>query len=299
MKKILVLVLFFSFIQFIYGQDKKKFFVFDAIMVKDKENLYKYGFSKINMIYEDSLLVINPTSPNNPNMRLFDNSKFIKSQLHIDRRYPICIDIERWTLFEKDLKPNIPKFLNVTKTFKRKYPTTDLGFYGVLPFADLYIYDKVGTFLKKDSQGRSWLNKNGDNWWGSWNKLNNQLGSIAKSNEIAFPSCYTRFKDKDSWLNATKLQIEMIRKLNPNIKIYAFLWPQYYAKGTTADEMYIEDDFWNFQLENIYKLCDGAVIWMPPFNSSNRKEINWDKNQSWLATTKLFLKKYKIQSNIK
>ncbi|WP_293879918.1 hypothetical protein [Sphingobacterium sp. UBA1498] len=297
MKKKLLLILFFYFTQVIYGQTKRDFLVFDAIMIKEKENLYKYGFSKINMIYEDSLLVINRSSPNNPNMRLFDNTKFRRSQRYIDSKFPICVDIERWTLYEKDLDTNIPKFLNVTNIFKQKYPSTDFGFYGVLPFADLYIYDKVGP-LKKDFLGRSWLNKKGEDWWSTWNKINNQMSAIARKNEIAFPSCYTRFKDKDSWLQATKLQVQMIRKLNPKIKIYAFLWPQYYAKGTSADEQYIEDDFWNFQLENIYKLCDGAVIWMPPFNSSDRKKINWNRNQSWLVTTKKFLNKYSIKSNI-
>jgi len=288
----------FCFFNISYSQSKNNFRVYDAVMIEDKPDLYKFGFSKINVIYEDSLLIVNNKFPKNPNKRLFSETKFKKTEKLIDSRYPICVDIERWTLYPKDLNENIPKFHNVTYKFKKKYPKVDFGYYGVLPFADLYIYDLVSK-LKKDKHGRSWLNQKGDDWWGDWNYLNNRLISISRNNEIAFPSCYTRFKDKDVWLEATKIQINKIKELNPKIKIYAFVWPQYYAKGTTADEKYIERDFWEFQLETLYKLCDGIVIWMPPFNSSNRSTINWDSNSDWLNSTKSFIKKYNIKSNFK
>lgn len=296
MKK-LIIILLITFGGFCNGQNKKNFKVFDAIMVEDKPSLYKYGFSRINMIYEDSLLIVNNSHPKDPNKRLFSNSKFFKTQKHINSKYPICVDIERWTLYPKDLNSNVEKFNDVTNKFKKKYPNTDFGYYGVLPYADLYIYDHVGKF-EKDLQGRSWINKKGDDWWGDWHKLNNGLSPIAKTNEIAFPSCYTRFKDKELWYEVTKIQIDKIKELNPKIKIYAFIWPQYYAKGTTADEKFIEKDFWEFQLESLYKLSDGIVIWMPPFYTKDRSTIHWDPKAEWLTSTKKFINKYQIKSNI-
>lgn len=40
----------------VFNEVKKDFKIFDGMMIKDKPDLTKYGLSRINIIYEDSLL---------------------------------------------------------------------------------------------------------------------------------------------------------------------------------------------------------------------------------------------------
>lgn len=268
----------------------KEFKVFDAIMIKNKPNLYNKGFSKINMIYEDSLLNNHPKFPSDFNSRVVNQNKVQSSFKRIDSKYPICIDVESWLLKGQFLNSSVKKYSKLLSQFRAKFPASELGYYGVLPFADLNIYQAKATFLKN--------NKN-KNWLGEWEYINNNLGDLGDISSVAFPSCYTRYKDRALWLTAFKMQIEKVKKINPKLKIYAFVWPQYYSPGFGYNEQYIEGDFWRYQLEEIYKLCDGVVIWAPPIHSSNRKGIYWDDSQEWFKETISFIKQKKIISNYK
>lgn len=252
-------------------------------MIKDKPNLYQSGLSKINIIYEDSLLSFNPKFPKIGNQRILDEIKIKKSFERIDINYPICLDIESWTFDKENINKSIPKYVEMLKRFKKRFPRVNLGLYGVLPYADLNLY------MNKDKSR---------NWKYEWIFINNNLQSISKNSNIAYPSCYTRFKDKNLWISVFKEQIKKIKNIDSNKKIYAFIWPQYYSPGLNYNSQLIDKYFWELQLEFAYEYCDGVVIWMPPFNGKNRDEIHWNKNSGWWLATKEFMKINKIKSNL-
>lgn len=281
---------------FVYGQKKSGFKVFDGIMIEDKpHDLHKEGFSKINIIYEDSILVYHPNSKNT-NHKIISENKYRKLKNQIDPKYPICIDIEGWTLYPDYLKLNVPKFISLGKRLRNDYSSSEIGFYGVLPFADFHLYSQYAQYKNKD--GSSWLNPHNKNWLREWNFINNNLKSIARNDDIAFPSNYTRFKDMNLWRKITDLQLAKIKELNPNLKIYVFMWPQYYAKGSNVYGDDMEVEFWEYQLNYLYGKCDGIVLWMPPFHWKTRKKLSWDNKSPWYLATKKFIKEKGISNNI-
>ena len=287
MSKIKFYIFLFCFVTFKLVAQKKDFRVYDAMMFVDKPILYDIGLSKINLIYEDSLLSYNPKFPKIANERILNEKKLKRTFALIEEKYPICLDIESWTLDRGNMKKSIPKYVNVLKRFNTKYAKSNIGLYGVIPYADLNLYMNKVTYLKDNSR----------NWMQDWVFINNNIGTLAKNGSVFFPSCYTRFKDKKLWLSIFLAQIEQIKKIDPNQKIYAFIWPQYYSPGMWYNEQLVEKNFWEFQLETAYRYCDGVVIWSPPFKSIDRKPNYWIINADWWLVTKEFIIRKNIKSN--
>lgn len=280
-------IIFLCLIASKFHAQKKDFKVYDAIMFANKPDLYKEGLSKINMIYEDSILSYNAKFPKVANERLLDYAKLKRTFGRVDVKYPICLDIESWNLNRKSLQKSVPKYVKILQNFNKNFPKSDIGLYGVLPYADLNLYMDKAPFNKNKSQ----------NWNLNWNIINNNLGAISKNSTVAYPSCYTRSKDKNLWLSAFLAQINQIKKINPSIKINAFLWPQYYAPGSDYNDQEIDKDFWNFQLETAYKYCDAIVIWASPFKTKNREINIWNSKSDWWLATKNFIENKNIKSN--
>lgn len=272
---------------------KKDFKVFNAIMIEDVPNLTMYGMSSIYMIYEDSLLVrdkhnskeLNKSMPSRKNIM-----KEIERISKLDVEIPICIDIEGWSLELPYINQSVPKYTNLLKEFKQVFPERNIAFYGVIPYADVFLYQANLPSVKRGSR----------NWSLEWKTINNKLSKIAQETNIAYPSCYTRNKNFNEWTFIVERQVLMAKKLNPDIKVHAFIWPQYFAKGYDYLYDYIDTDIWVSQLEFLYKKCDGIVIWHPPFHPATRETYYWDESASWWLSIIEFIKKYNITSiNIK
>ncbi|WP_448607492.1 hypothetical protein [Paenimyroides ceti] len=282
----LYLIVIFNLLSISCGaQRSEEFRIYDAMLIKQKPSLYKEGLSFINMIYDDSLLVYKDLSDLNASN--LSNEKFLRSSKRVKPSYPICLDIEVWLFNEEHIHESVRKYTDVLQKFKKKFPKTDIGLYGVIPYADLNIYQEKATFLNDKSK----------DWMQEWKYINSNLGSIVSNSNIAFPSCYTRFKDRDLWKFAFLEQIKKIKEIDSNIKIYAFLWPQYYAAGFEYNDHLVEADFWKLQLEMAYKYCDGVVVWAPHYNSNDRSDYTWNENAEWWQTTKQFIKDKNIKSN--
>ncbi|WP_286883733.1 MULTISPECIES: hypothetical protein [Sphingobacterium] len=246
----------------------KNFVIYDGMMYK-KPDLSNYGLRKINVIYEDSLLdrgVINYKKLDREINRVKSNNA------------PICLDIESWDLRGKNYKQTGQKYIEVLNYFKKRLPGRKIGYFGMLPYRDLYLYNykSVGNNIKKN------------NYLDQWQTMNSNLRFITKYQNLAFPSFYTRNKNMDLWTWAASQQIKKLKEIDPNVPVYGFVWPQYWNK----EFMSAED--WAYQLETLYKICDGIVIWSPPFNIDNRKAIQWDSQREWWKETLKFIKRHNI-----
>jgi|GEM_PF-897488 len=248
---------------------KKNFVIYDGIRQANKPNLGKYGIKSINIIYEDSLLdkgVIN--------YKKLDHEIW-KASKNTD---PICLDIESWDLRDSKYKTNGNKYITVYKYFKKKLPGRKIGYYGMLPYRDLYLYNQ--------RSGANHLKR--INYVEQWNAMNNNIAYITRGNDLAFPSFYARNKSMELWKWVTMKQIERLKKTDPDVPVYGFIWPQYWSKE------FLSSDDWRFQLETLYQLCDGVVIWGPSKNIDDRKPISWDNNREWWKETLSFIKRYGI-----
>ncbi|WET70813.1 hypothetical protein [Sphingobacterium sp.] len=250
------------------SKGSKNFLIYDGILYK-KPDLGKYGLRKINVIYEDSLLdkgKINYTKLDNEIQKAKKNSDLI------------CLDIESWDLRDEKYKENGKKYIYILNYFKQRLPGRKIGYYGMLPYRDAYLYNQ--------RSGANSIKR--INYVDQWEKMNNNLNFITQAQDIAFPSFYTRNKSMELWTWVTQKQIAKLKAINPDIPVYGFIWPQYWNKE------FISGSDWAYQLEVLYKICDGVVIWNPPFNIDDRKTIQWDSQREWWKETLKFIKRHNI-----
>lgn len=59
----------------------------------------------------------------------------------------------------------------------------------------------------------------------------------------------------------------------------SFLWPLYHNSNELNGEALIEQDFFNSQLELVYELADGVIVWNGPYD-------HWTRPMSWFVETK-------------
>ncbi|MDR6733828.1 hypothetical protein [Sphingobacterium sp. 2149] len=246
----------------------KKFVIYDGIM-HSRPDLTKFGLKNINIIYEDSLLdagVINFKKMDRAISRVSRNND------------PICLDIESWDLRDEKYKINAKKYIEVLKYFKMRLPKRKIGYFGMLPYRDLLLYQEKLT--PNNLSKNSYLEK--------WGRMNDHISYFTKTQDIAFPSFYTRNKNMELWNWVKEQQISKLKALDPSIPVYGFMWPQYW------NSEFLSGSDWAYQLESLYKICDGVVIWSPPFNSDDRKTIKWDSGRAWWKETLKFIRRHNI-----
>lgn len=264
---------------------KESFKVYDALLFKNKPDLYEIGLSKINMIYDDSIMIYENSNLNSAKV---SNSKLDKIIKKLSPKYPICVDVETWSFEKEYFNESVKKYSMLLSIIKNKHNYAEIGYYGQFPYADLNLY--ISDF---NLYGR----RNNSNWIEEWLRINNNLQPIINKSNVAFPSCYTRTQNKEMWFAIFKKQIGYIKKISPKIKIYPFIWPQYYSPGSSFDQKYLDEEMWRFQLETIYQYCDGVVLWSPHIYLKDRKNNNWSPKESWWLATREFIKIKNIKSN--
>lgn len=267
-----------------YSQ-KKDFKVFDGIMIYDKPNLTKSGLSIINMIYQEEILDINL---NIPNKGVVSESKFKKLHSKINPKYPICLNIESWSLSDKYIDLSIPKYVNALKKFKKKYSGSKVAYAGIVPNGE-FDFSKVNDFKNNNAS-----------WRYGWNDLVLKLKKVANNQDFICPVAYATSSDREAWLAHLKEVVKKSKEVEPSKKVYVFLWPQYFNRSADYNETFLPSDFWKFQLESAYELCDGVVLWMPPYNvrKTGRIELNWNDGDGWWIRTQDFIKSKKIKNNL-
>ncbi len=263
----------------------KNFHVYNAMMYKNMPDLRSQGLSIINVIYDDSLLQRDDQHPYVARYRTINSNKILKqaNRASLNQNIPVCLDIESWPLDDNSVLESKQKYLSVLSQFKKANPNSKVGYYNLMPYADTYLYESNRVLLHK----QEWKNK--------WINVNDKLKDLAQMSNISYPSFYTRTTDKQLWLSVVKSQIAKIKQIRKNIPVYAFIWPQYYNEhDASINYKFIDADTWMFELETLYKYCDGIVIWGSPFDQ-NRAPLYWDGNAPWWNATQKFIKKYNIR----
>ena len=102
---------------------------------------------------------------------------------------------------------------------------------------------------------------------------------LAKSVDIFFPSLYTVDDDRDRWRRRLDNMIAASRKLDPSKPVLPFVWPQYHDK-TPRDGEFVASDYWKFQLDQLHRAADGAVIWSKRVSGGER---------DWVPVTRSFI----------
>lgn len=262
----------------------KKFRVFNAMMYKNMPSKLP-GLSIINVIYDDSLLQRDINHPYVAKYRTINGNKILKqaNKARLNQTIPVCLDVESWPLDDSNVLESKQKYISVLTQFKKANPGSKVGYYNLMPYADTYLYESDRVTIGK----QGWKNK--------WINVNDKLKDLAHLSDISYPSFYTRTTNKQLWLSVVKAQVAKIKQIRKDIPVYAFVWPQYYNEhDASINYKFIDADTWMFELETLYKYCDGIVIWGSPFDQ-NRSPLYWDASAPWWNATQQFIKKYNIK----
>lgn len=109
---------------------------------------------------------------------------------------------------------------------------------------------------------------------------------LAKSVDIFFPSLYTVDDDRDRWRRRLDNMVAASRKLDPSKPVLPFVWPQYHDK-TPRDGEFVASDYWKFQLDQLHRAADGAVIWSKRVSGGER---------DWVPVTRSFIQASRAQA---
>jgi hypothetical protein len=104
---------------------------------------------------------------------------------------------------------------------------------------------------------------------------------LAASVDLFFPSLYTVDDDRDRWRRRMDNMVAAARKLDPSKPVLAFIWPQYHD-ATPRSAQFVPADYWRFQLDQLQRAADGAVIWSKRVDGGDR---------DWVPVTRSFLDK--------
>ncbi|HBT84776.1 MAG TPA: hypothetical protein DEB12_02570 [Porphyromonadaceae bacterium] len=243
-----------------YSQEKD-FKVFNALLFKETPDLSKYGFSKINMIYEDGVISTNYHKKKGDfSWRFVDFNKIAKEANKSKKLMyvPTVLDVEYWghRLYNGKTKKEAEEvYLQLIKLYRTLDPNS---------LVSVFHYGAIST-------------------------------DIYNASNVVYPCYYTHGTNRNEWIAMVKNGISAIKKRNKKLPIYVFIWPQYNSIPSKHDLGYkfVEPDFWRLQLETLYPLCDGVIIWSH-YKDENRKDIYFDKEMPWFKETLKFIEKYNI-----
>lgn len=251
---------------------KKDFIIYNAIHYKGTPDLSSQGLHKLNLVYEAHLL----NSDKSPST---DSIRQVATKFKNEPNVPVTLDIEAWKFSPDELQTTTDRYMQVLDEFKKTNSATPVGFYSVVPQSVIHKWRKMRTTENYD--------------YSNWLNLNNRLKPIADKVDVFFPACYTYTDDTLAWKESVIATISEIKKYNKTKPVYAYVWPQYHG-GFPKAIQFVDPAVWRFELETLYPLVDGIVIW-----TSNRDVdkniITWDENMPWWRVTKDFIAKHGIK----
>ncbi|PSL43891.1 hyaluronidase [Chitinophaga niastensis] len=251
------------------------FLIFDGIHYANKPDLQPEGLLPLNLVYANRLVSPNPA----------DNTQFLPDTVKIKAvatqyltqpNVPVTLDIESWSYATNALPATISKFKQVVNTFKNINPAVKLGFYGVVP-NDRYDWNNI-----QPVGGSNYL---------QWQRLNDAMIPVAQSVDLFFPAVYTFDTDTTAWKQFTAASIREARRYAPGKPVYAYIWPQYHD-GTPLSLQFVDPVIWRCELETLYQLADGCVIWSG--NKGVNGTIQWSNDMPWWQETRNFIARHQL-----
>ena len=250
----------------------KSFVIYSAMQYQSMPDLSTIGLKPINLINETSLFT--SATDNSP-----DTNKVaaLAAQASTMTGVPACLDIEAWSYTNSQLPNTISWFEEVISVFK-EHDTSGLGFYGVVP-NDAYNWTDIEPV--------------GSTHYVQWQNLNTALTPIADQVTFFFPSFYTDDNDTTSWKDFVSATLSELKRYNVTKPVYAFLWPQYHD-GTPDQYQFLDTAVWRCELETLYPLVDGLVIWSSSKLLPGVSNV-WDDSWPWWVTTQGFMREHGIR----
>lgn len=257
----------------------KSFVVYQAWNYRNTPALDDEGIHPIRVVYENEL-----TSPAAGGIwpftggRYFDKGKSatVALQTMAHPEEPVALDLESWG----HGCDATDRYAHAFRAFKAVNQASQVGMYGFGPVPTWRLYRGL---------------QNGDATAGSSLETSEACyASVYAMMDISLPSLYTWGDDMASWKETAKRSIAMARRLNPGKPVLAFISPQYYATNPTLGLQFIPADVWKKELETLYPIADGVVIWASG-KDKQHVAISFDRGMPWFKATEDFIKEHDVK----
>lgn len=243
-------------------QSKRSFKLFDGLSYRARPSLESYGFTPINIIYEDRFFDKGVDHARTlPTPQAFQK---LGKEYQKNNRLTV-LDVEAWLhLPEGEM---LERYIYLTNMFRASYGNGLLGHYGVVPS-----WGYKAILKGRDSAVyRQWLSRN------------DRMYPLVDLVDVFCPSLYTYTSTKEDWLSFARETVAECRRLSPSKPIYPFIWPTYHPFAGSFSGTLLDRGYWRLQLETLYEVADGVVIW------GGYKKY-WDPIAEWWIETKDFIK---------
>ncbi len=249
---------------------QRPFIVFDATLYKNKPSFSGYPIRPVTLLYEARLFPGNHAPTAMPEEQTI---RSIAKELR-EASQPVIIDIERWPLkgHRQTVKDNVGKLLSILAWIKAEAPNVQIGAYGTVPLNDYWRAIRGPASPEHRA----------------WQQDNDRLDELAAQLDALYPSLYTFYPDRQGWVAYAVSQLTEAKRKANGKPVYAFLWPQYHESNAKLRLQPVEPEYWELQLNTVYRHADGLVIWG---GWGANGPDPWNEDAPWWQVTKEFLKR--------
>lgn len=195
---------------------------------------------------------------------------------------PIVIDIE-WaelrynhvdTAASAKARAKVDQLRKIAGQFKAAAGKRAVGYYGIFPLSDYWraIDTPAGGFS-------------------DWQLNNNDLSPINTNIDVTFPSLYTYYRDRAGWVKQAHALVCEARRVSGK-PVYVFVRPEF-EESTVDAGRYLPPDYWQLELETLYRIADGVVLWGGYDLPADRRRP-WDANAPWWKVTQKLMGKWRL-----
>lgn len=248
---------------------KRSFKLFDGLLYRARPSLEPYGILPINIIYESRFFDTGVARAKTlPTPRAIQNLGYEFRQ----NNQLTVLDVEAWGTLPEGEK--LERYIYLTSMFRASYGKGLLGYYGVVPS-----WGYKAILRGRDSAAyRQWLSQN------------DRQRPLVDLVDVFCPSLYTYTPRKEDWVLFARETAAECRRLSPSKPVYPFIWPAYHQFAGPLSDTMLDRKYWRLQLETLYEVADGAIIW-------GGYQKNWDPAAEWWMGTKDFIKE-RIQQSV-
>lgn len=241
------------------SQSIKSFTVYDATLFSGKSS--SAPWKTIRGLYSGNLWRANEDRSLLPNR---DNVHQLALSLTDDS--PVFLDIEHWPVKRYADGLYRENLITIAKWVKRSNPDLKIGYYDIVPRSNYN--DAIRPIT--DPQYSQWLSDC------------RMVADIADHVDVIFPNLYTYVDNPIMWRVYAERNILEAYRYRTKCKVIPFLWPQYHESHPVLGLQYIKTDDWIDQLNHVYALADGVVIW-------GGYQQAWNESAPWWIATKTFI----------
>ncbi|MGE5609753.1 MAG: hypothetical protein ACM359_10900, partial [Bacillota bacterium] len=164
-----------------------------------------------------------------------------------------------------------------------------LGIYGFGPLRDYWT--PVQYWAAVENSDDRWYRLHlplYESLYRKWQAANDFLKPLMDKVDYIVPSLFAFYDNSVDWVRYAKGNLEEAQRYGK--PVIPFIWMDFHNSTELIDQR-VSAEFWQVQLETVYKMADGVVIWGGVSFSPKSYGVAqaWNEQEPWWVVTKSFL----------